>query len=59
MDPDVEWNTMVVEDAEFAALRERVEADSHDYRINWLEHKTLDRLYAMVFPDGTFTVPSG
>ncbi|MEN8234405.1 MAG: radical SAM protein [Actinomycetota bacterium] len=59
MDPDVAWDDLVVSNAEFSALRERVEAESHDYRINWLGHETLDKLYAMVFPDGRFTVPSG
>jgi MoaA/NifB/PqqE/SkfB family radical SAM enzyme len=59
MDPDVAWDGLVVDDAEFATLRKIVEANPHDYRINWLGHETLDKLYAMVFPDGTFTVPSG
>ena len=59
MDPDVAWDELVVSDADFAALRERVEAVPHDYRINWLGHETLDRLYVMVFPDGSLTVPSG
>jgi MoaA/NifB/PqqE/SkfB family radical SAM enzyme len=59
MNPDVAWGDMLVDGAEFAALRERVEATPHAYRINWLSHETLDRLYAMVFPDGSLTVPSG
>jgi hypothetical protein len=48
-----------VSDAEFDALRESVEATPHGFRINWLSHGTLDRLYVMIFPDGTLTVPSG
>ena len=59
MDPDVAWEELIVDDVDFAALRELVEATPHEYRINWLGHKTLDKLYAMVFPDGTLTVPSG
>ncbi len=59
MDPAVGWGDMVVDDAAFTALRERVEATPHRYRINWLSHETLDKLYVMVFPDGTLTVPSG
>jgi MoaA/NifB/PqqE/SkfB family radical SAM enzyme len=59
MDPTVAWGEMVVDDADFAALRERVEATPHPYRINWLSHETLDKLYVMVFPDGSLTVPSG
>ena len=57
MDPDVAWDDLVVTDAEFAALRDRVEAAR--LRINWLSHETLDRLYVMVFPDGRLTIPSG
>lgn len=59
MDPGVAWGELVVDDADFAALRERVEAAHHPYRINWLGHETLDKLYVMVFPDGSLTVPSG
>jgi MoaA/NifB/PqqE/SkfB family radical SAM enzyme len=59
MDPDVEWDEMVVDDTSFDLLRSRVEATPHDYRINWLGHETLDKLYVMVFPDGSLTVPSG
>lgn len=59
MASDVSWEEMIVDDAEFAALRTRVETTPHDYRINWLGHETLDRLYAMVFPDGSLTVPVG
>jgi len=56
---DVAWEEFVVSDAEFQQLRHEVEARPHRYRINWLSHETLDRLYVMIFPDGTLTVPSG
>ena len=59
MDPDVDWDQMVVSDAEYGEMRGRVEAIRHDYRINWLTHETLDKLYAMVFPDGSLTIPTG
>jgi pyruvate-formate lyase-activating enzyme len=59
MDPAVPWDVLVVDDAEFGAVRALAEASPHSYRINWLGHDTLDRLYAMVFPDGTLTVPTG
>jgi MoaA/NifB/PqqE/SkfB family radical SAM enzyme len=59
MSLDVAWPEMLVDDSAFAALRRRVEATPHDYRINWLDHETLDRLYVMIFPDGTLTVPVG
>lgn len=59
MDPDVAWGETVVDSTAFEALRTRVEATPHSYRINWLGHETLDKLYVMVFPDGSLTVPSG
>lgn len=59
MDSDVAWEEMIVDNAEFTALRERVEATAPEYPINWLDHETLDKLYVMIFPDGSLTVPSG
>jgi sulfatase maturation enzyme AslB (radical SAM superfamily) len=59
MDPAVPWDQLVVSAAEFAALRAEVEASPHAFRVNWLSHDTLDRLYVMVFPDGTLTIPAG
>jgi MoaA/NifB/PqqE/SkfB family radical SAM enzyme len=59
MSREVVWGDILVGGDEFAALRERVGATPHAFRINWLSHETLDRLYVMVFPDGTLTVPSG
>lgn len=56
---EVDWDELVVSAAEFAALREAVETYPHRVRIHWLDHETLDRLYVMIFPDGTLTVPSG
>jgi len=53
----VPWEDLVVTDDEFAALRENVMFSS--VKINWLDHETLDRLYVMVFPDGSLTVPAG
>lgn len=59
MDPNVAWSEIVVTDPEFATMRQTVEDTHHEYRINWLSHETLDRLYVMVFPDATLTVPVG
>jgi hypothetical protein len=56
---EVDWSELVVGDDEFAELRAKVEASKHPFRINWLSHETLDRLYLMIFPDGTLTIPSG
>lgn len=57
MDPDVDWEELVVTDADFAALESEIEATY--LHVNWLSHDTLDRLYVMVFPDGSLTIPSG
>ena len=59
MDLGVAWEELVVSAAEFATLREEVEAVPHAFRINWLSHETLDRLYVMVFPDGSLVIPAG
>jgi MoaA/NifB/PqqE/SkfB family radical SAM enzyme len=59
MSPDVAWSEMVVGDAAFAELRRQVESTPHGFRINWLDHETLDKLYVMIFPDGSLTVPVG
>jgi hypothetical protein len=54
----VNWEKLVVTDEEFAGLR--AEVGTHEnIRINFLDHKTLDKLYVMVFPDGSVIVPRG
>jgi MoaA/NifB/PqqE/SkfB family radical SAM enzyme len=55
---DAEWADLVVSDDEFRTLEERV-AGTTTLRVNCLSHQTLDRLYAMIFPDGSLVVPSG
>jgi len=59
MSADVSWEDLVVSSAEFVELQERVGTTPHLFSISWLSHETLDRLYVMVFPDGTLTVPVG
>ncbi|MDH3396878.1 MAG: radical SAM protein [Acidimicrobiia bacterium] len=59
MTSGVDWRDLVVTDIEFRALRDEVTADEHRYPINWLSHETLDKLYVMVFPDGSLSIPSG
>jgi len=54
----VKWENLVVSDDEFSLLRDRVGAKPN-IRINFLSHKTLDKLYVMVFPDGSLTIPKG
>jgi MoaA/NifB/PqqE/SkfB family radical SAM enzyme len=56
---DVDWEELVVTDEEFQRIRAGVETSPPSFRINWLSHETLDRLYVMIFPDGSLTVPAG
>ena len=53
------WEDLVVSDDDFQALKANIEGSPHAFNINWLDHETLDRLYVMVFPDGSLTIPSG
>jgi MoaA/NifB/PqqE/SkfB family radical SAM enzyme len=59
MSDDVAWDDLVVTAEEFSDLRSRVEQADHPFRINWLDHRILDRLYVMIFPDGSLRVPAG
>lgn len=54
----VEWDKLLVTDEEFAALTSQL-AGQKRIRLNFLSHETLDRLYVMIFPDGSLVVPSG
>jgi len=55
---EVEWDGLLVTDEEFRDLRSRVKKGNLQ-AVNFLDHETLDRLYLMVFPDGTLVVPRG
>lgn len=52
------WDQLLVTDQEFAALEQQIAGQAHIH-INFLSHATLDRLYVMIFPDGSLVVPSG
>ena len=54
----VNWAKLVVTDDEFASLRREIDGQGN-IRINFLDHQTLDKLYVMVFPDGSMTIPRG
>lgn len=55
----VNWDEWLVSDREFRALRRRVRAARPRVKVNFLSTRTLDRLYAMIFPDGSLVIPSG
>jgi MoaA/NifB/PqqE/SkfB family radical SAM enzyme len=54
----VKWEKLLITDEEFAALKGRI-GKPENIRINFLDHTTLDKLYVMVFPDGSMVVPRG
>ena len=54
----VKWEKLVVSDDEFSQLKFQV-GTPRNIRVNFLSHATLDKLYVMVFPDGSMTVPKG
>lgn len=54
----VDWQDLLVSREEFTSLKKQL-AGSGGVTVNFLDHATLDRLYAMIFPDGNFVVPIG
>ncbi len=54
----VNWDALLVGEDEFRAAGQAV-AVSTSLRVNFLSTETLDRLYALIFPDGMLYVPSG
>lgn len=54
----VNWEKLIVSDQEFSALKSQI-GTARNIHINYLDHDTLDKLYVMVFPDGSMTIPSG
>nr|NIT54709.1 radical SAM protein [Fodinibius sp.]NIV09772.1 radical SAM protein [Fodinibius sp.]NIY23293.1 radical SAM protein [Fodinibius sp.] len=54
----VDWQDLLVTDAEFQRLRRRIPATAR-IRVNFLDHETLDKLYMMIFPDGSLIIPRG
>ncbi len=55
---EVDWAKLLVSAGEFAALKREL-AQRAEIRVNFLDHATLDRLYVMIFPDGSLVVPRG
>lgn len=54
----VKWEKLIVSDQEFSELKRRI-GTGQQIHINFLDHTTLDKLYVMVFPDGSMTIPNG
>jgi hypothetical protein len=54
----VDWENLLVTDQEFASLKGQIGGGTN-IRISFLDHETLDKLYVMVFPDGSMVIPKG
>ena len=54
----VKWENLLVTDEEFSALEGRMKA-GRNIHIHFLSHETLDKLYVMIFPDGSLIIPKG
>lgn len=54
----VDWDEFLVTNEEFAALAEEMRT-SDEVKVNFLNHATLDKLYFMIFPDGSLVIPKG
>ena len=54
-----EWAGLLVSGSDFRRLRRHVMSKPHTIPIHWLDHRALDRLYVMILPDGSLTVPCG
>lgn len=54
-----DWDDLIVSNGQFQKQKRECESEPVPFRINWLDHGTLDRLYVMIFPNGHLTIPSG
>lgn len=55
---NVKWEKLLVSDQEFSALKSQI-GTARNIHLNYLDHDILDKLYVMVFPDGSMTIPRG
>ena len=54
----VKWEKLIVSDEEFSQLKSQI-GTGKNIQVHFLDHTTLDKLYVMVFPDGSMTIPRG
>lgn len=54
----VKWEKLIVSDEEFSQLKGQI-GTRKNIQVHFLDHTTLDKLYVMVFPDGSMTIPRG
>lgn len=53
-----DWNSLVVSNREFGILKKGL-SGRKKIKLNFLDHKTLDKLYLMIFPNGNLVIPEG
>ena len=57
-DSEVDWKELVVSNRVFGALKRKLSGRKR-IKVNFLDHKTLDKLYLMIFPNGNLVIPEG
>ncbi len=55
---EVKWKELVVNNREFGILKRKL-SGRKKIKVNFLDHKTLDKLYLMIFPNGNLVIPEG
>ncbi len=55
---EVDWDEFVVSNRSFGALKRKL-SGRKKIKINFLDHKTLDKLYVVIFPNGNLVIPEG
>ena len=55
---ETDWESLVVSNREFGVLKRKL-AGRKKIKTNFLDHKTLDKLYLMIFPNGNVVIPEG
>jgi hypothetical protein len=55
---EVKWEELVVSNRAFGALKRKL-SGKRRIKLNFLDHKTLDKLYLMIFPNGNLVIPEG
>jgi MoaA/NifB/PqqE/SkfB family radical SAM enzyme len=55
---EVKWEELVVSYRAFGALKRKL-SGKRRIKLNFLDHKTLDKLYLMIFPNGNLVIPEG
>jgi len=55
---EVDWRELIVNNKIFGSLKRKLSGRKR-IKVNFLDHKTLDKLYLMIFPNGNLIIPNG